>query len=188
MTSTAIQPWERQHLEDEKSWEGFRIYRDSGYPDGYDGAFRARTVRYVATCMGVSIAAVGALCARFSWPERAGAFDRELERRRYESSLDQRARIRLAHERILEKTRGLVEVQLDLLLGKTQAGVEVTPSELRGLLELQMKYDLLLTGQATENHAHAHVHVSDHGLDLTRLTPDEFTEFRRLVEKVQTAA
>lgn len=184
LQSYVINPWERQANESDQDWMWFQAYRDSAYPNGYEGAFEARTFKLLAARFGTSEATLKGRANSYSWNMRAGAWDRELERRRVSSGMHRVDAVNYAHQRLLDKTRDLLEKTIDH--HQTLADTGQLPSIREGiaLAELQLKYDRLTTGQSTEN-----VSVrSQHNIDVDRLDPDEIKEWKRLVAKATVPA
>lgn len=66
-----IAPWEQQPGESAKAFEAFAIYRDMGVE---------RSVRKVAQRLNKSLTLIGKWSSRYNWPERARAYDRDLDR------------------------------------------------------------------------------------------------------------
>lgn len=184
LQSYAINPWERQANEEDQDWMWFQAYRDSGYPNGYEAAFEARTFKLLAARFGTTEATLKGRASSYSWNARAGAWDRELERRRVASGMHRVDAVNYAHQRLLDKTRDLLEMTIDHHRTLADAGQIPTIREGIALAELQFKYDRLTTGQSTEN-----VSIrSQHNLDIDRLDPDEMREFQRLVAKCSVSA
>lgn len=65
-------PWEQQPGEGAKAFEAFAIYRDMG---------AERSVRKVARQLNKSLTLIGKWSSAYGWPERARAYDRDLDRR-----------------------------------------------------------------------------------------------------------
>lgn len=66
-----IAPWEQQQGESAKAFEAFAIYRDMGVE---------RSVRKVTQRLNKSLTLIGKWSSRYNWPERARAYDRDLDR------------------------------------------------------------------------------------------------------------
>lgn len=66
-----IAPWEQQPGESAKAFEAFAIYRDMGVE---------RSVRKVTQRLNKSLTLIGKWSSRYNWPERALAYDRDLDR------------------------------------------------------------------------------------------------------------
>lgn len=180
LQSYVIHPWERQANEADQDWQWFQAYRDSAYPNGYEGAFEARTLRLLAVQFGVSEATLKGRSSTYCWNERAGAWDRELDRRRMASGAHRVDAVNYAHQRILDKHRDLIEMGIDHYKAQAEAGDMPSRRELIAWSEFVFKYDRLTTGQSTEN-----VSVrAQHNLDLDALEPEEMKEFQRLVAKM----
>lgn len=68
---TEIAPWEQQPGESAKAFEAFAVYRDMGVE---------RSVRKVTQRLNKSLTLIGKWSSRYNWPERARAYDRDLDR------------------------------------------------------------------------------------------------------------
>ena len=68
---TEIAPWEQQPEESAKAFEAFAVYRDMGVE---------RSVRKVTQRLNKSLTLIGKWSSRYNWPERARAYDRDLDR------------------------------------------------------------------------------------------------------------
>lgn len=66
-----IAPWEQQPGESAKAFEAFAIYRDMS---------AERSVRKVTQRLNKSLTLIGKWSSRYNWPERARAYDRDLDR------------------------------------------------------------------------------------------------------------
>ena len=66
-----IAPWEQQPGESAKAFEAFAIYRDMGVE---------RSVRKVTQRLNKSLTLIGKWSSAYNWPERARAYDRDLDR------------------------------------------------------------------------------------------------------------
>lgn len=73
-----IAPWEQQPGESAKAFEAFAIYRDMGVE---------RSVRKVTQRLNKSLTLIGKWSSRYNWPERARAYDRELDRQAREQAV-----------------------------------------------------------------------------------------------------
>ena len=66
-----IAPWEQEPGESAKAFEAFAIYRDIGVE---------RSVRKVTQRLNKSLTLIGKWSSAYNWPERARAYDRDLDR------------------------------------------------------------------------------------------------------------
>ena len=165
--SYGIQPWERGARESETEWAAFRLYRDSGYPNGPGETFIARDLKRLSLVTGVRLGELKAHHATYSWEERCGAYDREIERRKFEQVMTSAQRADYTWQRIRDKQRLILETAVDELRAKQEAGEHLSARETAQLAEYLSKTDRLWTGQSTEN-----VSVK-HGFDLEKATPEE---------------
>jgi hypothetical protein len=153
--------WHRQEYDDNESWAAFQVYRDQVPPR------RQRAVHGAAT------AKVHQWFMRNHWDARVKAMDAHLERIRdaereavfRESSRDVAAK----HMGMLATARDLVERELAEYLRKP-AGT-FRPADLAKFLEVTIRYDRLVRGEATETVAN---------LDLRGFTDKELDQFEEL--------
>lgn len=165
--SYGIQPFERQSRESETEWAQFRLYRDSGYPKGPGETFVARDLKQLSLATGVRLGELKAAYATYAWEERCGAYDREIERRKFEACMTGVQRVEYAYQRMREKSRLILETALDEIRARQEAGEHLSTRDALSLKADCEKSDRLWTGQSTEN-----VSVK-HGFDLEKATPEE---------------
>lgn len=173
-------PWERQARESEIEWAQFRAYRDLGYPNGPGEDFRARDLKQLSAVSGVRLGELKAAHSTYAWEERCGAYDREIERRKFEASMTSVQRVEYAHQRMRDKSRLILEVALDEIRAKQEAGEHLSARETIALKDSVTKDDRLWTGQSTEN-----ISIK-HGVNLDALTPEELEQFAALANKAST--
>ena len=88
------QPWERQPDEGLKPYDAFCIYRDM--------ETQQRSVRKVGEQLGKSLTLVGRWSSKFSWVERAKAWDDEQDRRARDAQITEIKEMRKKHVKIAE--------------------------------------------------------------------------------------
>lgn len=115
----ATRPWERLPREGDQAWAYFQLYLQQGYPNGPGGDFHPRNVSELARTIGVTRDYLAHVSSDFHWPQRAGAWDREVERRKSEADLTEVARSRSRWLRIVSKARTLGEAELDKYLSRS---------------------------------------------------------------------
>lgn len=180
VSTYGVMPWERQAREPDDAWALFVAYRDSGYPDGVAGPFRARKVSELAATHDVAYGTLKRLSGEHNWVERAGAFDRELDRRKSESGMSLLDRQRARDNRMVDKMYYFGEVALDTLIARFESGTEdPTNNEIRQWLGDAIKLKRLINGQSTEI-----VEVQCR-YDLSRLTLEEMETFRALEARMR---
>ncbi|MCU1612630.1 MAG: hypothetical protein JWO98_170 [Frankiales bacterium] len=105
--------WERQPEESTPAWEAFAVYRD--HPD--------RSLVAVARELGKSASLVARWSARWSWVQRAAAWDAEADRA-HRSSLQRRRRAAaLRHLELAEAGMGVVRREIGELLTRDPGGL-----------------------------------------------------------------
>ena len=164
LPSYMLHPWDRRPDEPDEPWGAFIRFRDWAYPEGYDGRYRDRRLSEVAIALQTPSTRLRGWCSSYDWHARAGAFDRELDRRRVEVGLNDLQRVQATHGRILAKASGLVEHALDDLRARVEAGETLSPGDWTRMCDMVLKAERLHTGQSTEN-----VSVQ-HRIDLSKLS------------------
>jgi len=86
-----IQPWEQQPGESTKAFEAFRTYRDMG---------TERSVRKVSRQLTKSETLLKRWSSAYDWPERAHAYDRELDRQAHDAAVKELRDMTNRHIRI----------------------------------------------------------------------------------------
>lgn len=175
----STRPWERMAREGDSAWALFQAYRDLGWPNGLGGGFKVRTVRALAEMAGMNEDHIGQVSRSFHWAQRAGAWDREVCRRRDEAGLSEVQRIRARQVTRLAKLHTLMDLELDKMLARASDPdlPQLSASDMAKMAEFVTKYERLLAGESTENVAHAGV------WDLERLSIEELAELDRLRRK-----
>lgn len=150
--SLALRPWERLPREGDSAWALFLAYRDSAYPKGPTGGFVPRVKTALAEAAGLTPDYMYKLAVEFHWDARAGAWDRELDRRARETDLSDVEYNRRTMLRRLRKLGNLAEMELDKLLTRaTDPDLpQMTAKELVQTLEFCLKADRLLAEKPTE--------------------------------------
>ena len=87
----AENPWEQQPGESAKAFEAFAIYRDMGVE---------RSVRKVAQQLNKSLTLIGRWSSNHNWPERARAYDRDLDKRAHDQAVREVRNMTNRHIRI----------------------------------------------------------------------------------------
>lgn len=124
-TDPATRPWERLPREGDAAWAYFKLFLDQAYPNGPGGDFQPRNVSELSRTVGVGRDYLAHLSSDFHWPQRAGAWDREVERRKSEADLTEAMRSRRTWLRIIAKAKTLGESELDKYLSRSTADATV---------------------------------------------------------------
>lgn len=148
----ALRPWERLPREGDSAWVLFNAYRESGYPKGPAGGFAPRNKAALAEASGLTPEYLYRLAGEFKWDQRAGAWDRELDRRAREVDLSDAEFARKVMLRRLRKLGNLAEIELDkLLVRATDPDLpQMTAKELVQTLEFVLKAERLMAEKPTE--------------------------------------
>jgi len=176
-----LRPWERMDREHDSAWALFMAYRDSGYPDGIGGKLRPRTVRAIAEMAGMNEEYVGEVSRGFHWVQRAGAWDREVDRRKTREDLREVDLIRRRMNRRVEKLSTLLEMEIDKALARATDPdmAQMTPKDIVATAEFVTKIERLMAGESTENVSHTGA------WDLEKLTVEELEALDRIRRKAQ---
>lgn len=147
-----LRPWERLPREGDQAWVLFNAYRESGWPKGPGGGFVPRNKAALAEASGLTPDYLYKLAAEFKWDQRAGAWDRELDRRARETDLSDVEFARRRMLRRLAKLGNLAEMELDkLLVRATDPDLpQMTAKELVQTLEFVLKAERLMAEKPTE--------------------------------------
>jgi hypothetical protein len=89
--------WERQVSESAKAFDAFAAYRDMG---------QHRSTRQVARSLNKSHTLIGRWSSHHDWPRRAAAWDREQDRHRQATQLDEIEEMTRRHSKVVEAQLG----------------------------------------------------------------------------------
>lgn len=165
--------WERQPGEPEEAWCEFLKYRNQPLP---------RSMRR----MGVSIMRnrLVEYAQRYNWPERCAQMDRHfdaiLTAEREEIARTVGKEIGTTWALALARANQLLLRELEKVAASSEASElpgPWKPRDLAALMEVIGKYTRLQNGESTENVAVA-------ARDLSRLSPDELMQMRRMRAKL----
>ena len=120
-----IAPWEQQPGESAKAFEAFAIYRDMGVE---------RSVRKVTQRLNKSLTLIGKWSSRYNWPERARAYDRDLDRQ--------------AHAQAVRDVRSMTNRHIRIAMQLQAKALEA--QEQLNVATLSPKMQLALLAKATE--------------------------------------
>lgn len=110
-------PWERQDRESDTDWAYFRLFLESGYPQGYGGAFKPRSVSQLARDIGVARITLAHRSGAQNWSQRAALWDQYVAQRVDDAYVADKIRSRAKYLRVASKAAKLGE----LILSKYQA-------------------------------------------------------------------
>ena len=118
-------PWEQQPGESAKAFEAFAIYRDMGVE---------RYVRKVTQRLNKSLTLIGKWSSRYNWPERARAYDRDLDRQ--------------AHAQAVREVRSMTNRHIRIAMQLQAKALEAL--EQLSVATLSPKMQLAFLAKATE--------------------------------------
>lgn len=121
----AENPWEQQPGESAKAFEAFAIYRDMGVE---------RSVRKVAQQLNKSLTLIGRWSSNYNWPERARAYDRDLDKR--------------AHDQAVREVRNMTNRHIRIAMTLQRKALEAL--EQLDVATLSPKMQLAFLAKATE--------------------------------------
>ena len=127
-----IAPWEQQPGESAKAFEAFAIYRDMGVE---------RSVRKVTQRLNKSLTLIGKWSSRYNWPERARAYDRDLDRQAHAQAVrDVRSmtnrHIRIAMQLQAKALEALEQLNVATLSPKMQLAFLAKATEIKRMNRL----------------------------------------------------
>ena len=120
-----IAQWEQQPGESAKAFEAFAIYRDMGVE---------RSVRKVTQRLNKSLTLIGKWSSRYNWPERARAYDRDLDRQ--------------AHAQAVREVRSMTNRHIRIAMQLQAKALEAL--EQLNVATLSPKMQLAFLAKATE--------------------------------------
>lgn len=172
------QDWHRRDREPDDAYSVFRFYLHWAYPKGLEGEFRPRSLARIAEDMSCHPSQLAVYQKPFDWTSRAAAFDRWVEGRMEEVTMDAALVSRRSHLAALAKCRSILHRELDKLMERASDPTlpSLTPKETLQYLDLVVKHERLIHGQSTENTA-IKVGVSYDNLDMEDL--QRLDEIRR---------
>ena len=127
-----IAPWEQQPGESAKAFEAFAIYRDMGVE---------RSVRKVTQRLNKSLTLIGKWSSAYNWPERARAYDRDLDRQAHAQAVrDVRSmtnrHIRIAMQLQAKALQALEQLDVTTLSPKMQLAFLAKATEIERMNRL----------------------------------------------------
>lgn len=178
-----LRPWERLTRESNQQHLLFTMYRDMCYGDPDKPGLLTtptRSIALLAERLGMSKAHMYELSGTYSWAQRAGAWDRYVQKRKDSAGLAEAVRWRIAQVRQLEKLSNLAEIELNKWQAKALEGqTNITIKEIVGIFELVYKRQALLTGEPTE-------HTKQSGeIDFSKLSREDLEALDSLRKKAR---
>lgn len=164
-----MDPWERQTFDTAESWPVFVSYRDQRPP------------RRLMRPGPIGTAQLSTWAREHQWEERCAAYDRHVDsivRGEREATLAQDVReIRADYLASLRDMRVLLDREIKKHLDVSAAAdlPTIKPNELAKLLDIAIKADRLLRGEATE-----HIHQE---MDLSDLSVEELRVFHKALTR-----
>ena len=127
-----IAPWEQQPGESAKAFEAFAIYRDMGVE---------RSVRKVTQRLNKSLTLIGKWSSAYNWPERARAYDRDLDRQAHAQAVREvrsmtNRHIRIAMQLQAKALQALEQLDVTTLSPKMQLAFLAKATEIERMNRL----------------------------------------------------
>ena len=127
-----IAPWEQQPGESAKAFEAFAIYRDMGVE---------RSVRKVTQRLNKSLTLIGKWSSAYNWPERARAYDRDLDRQAHAQAVREvrsmtNRHIRIAMQLQAKALQALEQLDVTTLSPKMQLAFLTKATEIERMNRL----------------------------------------------------
>lgn len=172
--------WERLPRESDRDWYLFMLYRDQAYQAG---RYQPRNLAEVARTAGVVHSSIQEAAAAFRWVQRAGAWDREVDRREGIAKLSEHERRARAHLRFASKLRGLAEIEIEKVIARAMAdqeGPTLKPREIFEAFEVAMKIEAMTGSGGTLAQAQDQTPA-----DLEKLEMDDLLKLKEIFEKAQ---
>lgn len=126
------EPWERMTGEPPAAWAAFQTYRDLG---------QGRTIRKAAEVLGKSPAHLSEYSARFSWPDRAAAWDNELDRLTRADNVKAIRRMRQRHADLGEEALAKAAAALNKIPDE-----DLKPSDIARLMDVASRLERIARG------------------------------------------
>lgn len=181
--------WERQPCDTNASFPYFKAYRDT--PSGVKRTlervrFRPAETRHaVPRDQAPTLQELTQWYVEHNWRERVEAYDLFLDSVHTDeikaASLETARDLAARHKAMLQRGYELAVSQLDAFLRKMESSPDgeaiMKPSELNKLVEVVVKYERLVQGEATER--------TEEKTDLSKLSPDELRQYLALVKKTE---
>lgn len=179
-----LRPWERLPREGEGPWALFMAYRDMAWPQGPGHTFVERQISGaggLAEMAGMNADYLHQLSRAYWWKQRAGAWDREVQRRRDAADLSEAEVIRQRQQRRLAKLSNILEIEINKLASRASDPdlPQMTPKDIVSTAEFITKQERLMAGESTENVNHTGA------WDLEKLSVDDLAELDRIRRKAQ---
>lgn len=160
--------WEQQPGETGQQFGRFQHYLEQG-------PYANRSFNETARYFGVSKTLIRTVSRRWSWKARAEAWDAFCARVRRQDDLRDAVEMRRAQREAGRRMRVLGMQELEKLFHKVERGKELSPNEIRLLIDAGFKHEAAAVGQVD---APTEVQHKFKDIDVTQLTEEQL---RRLV-------
>lgn len=170
--------WERLPRETDLEWSYFRLYLDQAYQIA--GKYQARNLRALSETIGINAVNLGKIADAFRWVQRAGAWDREVDRREKTARLDEAERVGRSHMRFASKLRGLAESELEKMVAKAAVDHEMTmkPRDIFDAFSLAMKIEQTATIPKAKE-------IGESQANLEALELDDLVKLKEVLDKAK---
>jgi hypothetical protein len=170
-------PWKQQEGESAREYLYFQVYLEKEYLPKYKRE-GLRTVKGVASFMGVDPEDVAPLAKRWKWEERAREFDLTTLGKRMRGEVETPEELKLRRRKLLSANLDMLEETLSLVRAQVAAG-QTPKMDLAKLLDVTLHYQ----DRALEEMAPVEKTLGE-SWDLSGLSEAEFT----LLESLQNKA
>lgn len=166
------QPWQRLETENEEQWASFQKFRDGPKP------------RKMHRPGDPPMASVSQWARDHAWFERVRAYDIWLDDLFMEEQKDivklTAKEITAQHMSILADTRAVIALEMSKMVADSYSSPGsglLKPSDLTKMIDLCIKHDRLLQGEATE--------VIENRMDLSTMPIEDVKKIRDMLEKAK---
>lgn len=169
------QHWERQANEPEKAFLRFKKYREMG---------TKRSLRALAHEENVQLSAIATLSSKYSWQERASAWDHHLDAVSQQSEIDETIAMKKRQISLALKAQKVAEQGLEKLIKQieTDDGSQIRTMDLSKLLDTGCRLERLNRDEPEQSFE------IKQRQNLDRLNEEELETMRRLVAKAEGVA
>lgn len=178
----AFRAWEKLPRETDTAYAYFQAYLEQAYPQGYGGTFTPRNRADLERELRLTRGALQGYATTFHWDQRAGQWDREVDRRLKEAQLGAVETVKSAHLRLAKKARTLGENELDKLLaasGRDHETPVLTAKEALAIADWGAKLERALTNNSTPED------LAGPGVDLSKLGLEDLEAMADILAKAK---
>jgi hypothetical protein len=178
-----IQAWLRLPSESETFYAYFCAYQAQGYREGYSGPLTTRSVADLERQCHLQPGALAEAYRVYQWEVRAGAWDREVQRRFAEFTNDDSKAVKASQMRLARKARNLGEIELDKRMALAVGSKEptLTTKEALALADWGAKLERGLSDGVLIPSDLA----ATKGVDLGQLETAQLEELHNILKKAQ---